>query len=85
MKVWIVKDFEDTIVDIFKTKEGAYSYMCAEMERWRDEHPREFTLSDYKNSKKQLDNEYKANIGGMHTWLLDNGFYLKAGQYNVKE
>ena len=89
MKVWIVKDYEDTIVDIFKTRDGAYNYLLSELDRWNDEFPEEFDDFNYGCCKQVLFSDYveqKQELrAGLVQSIYDSGFYLRAKEYEVKE
>ena len=86
MTVWIVRNYEDELVDIFKTKEGAYSYLEAELERWNDEFPTDFDDFTYGCCKEILFNSYIDQRKILYAGLSnDDGFYLEAYEFEVKE
>lgn len=87
MKIWIVKDYEEQIVDIFKTKEGAYAYLEAELERWNTEFPNNFNNFTYGCCKEVLFHDYVDQMRVLRAGLPNNdeGFYLKAIEFEAKE
>lgn len=86
MRVWIIKDFENEIVDIFKTKEGAYSYLQAELARWNDEFPTDFDDFTYGCCKEVLFHDYIDQKNVLRAGLPndDRGFYLEAYDFEIK-
>jgi hypothetical protein len=86
MTVWIVKDFENEIVDIFKTKEGAYSYLSAELARWNDEFPTDFDDFTYNYCKEALFHDYIDQKNVLRAGLPNDecGFYLEAYDFEIK-
>lgn len=86
MTVWIVKDFENEIVDMFKTKEGAYSYLSAELARWNDEFPTDFDDFTYGCCKEVLFHDYMEQKNVLRAGYRndDRGFYLEAYECEVK-
>ena len=87
MTVWIVKDYEDQIVDVFKTKEGVYSYLESVLAEWNDEYPNDFDNFTYGCCKEVLFRDYIDQLKVLRAGLPndDTGFYLKAIEFEVKE
>ena len=86
MRIWIVRNYEDELVDIFKTREGAYSYLSAELVRWNDEFPTDFDDFTYDRCKEILFNGYIDQRKILYAGLPnDDGFYLEAYEFEVKE
>lgn len=86
MTVWIVKDFEDQIVDVFKNVDGAVNYLMSEVERWHDEFPKDIDKSLLMGMRELILHEYVNGSSVIHAGFSDDeNFYLRAIQFDVKE
>ena len=86
MTVWIVKNFEDQIVDVFKNVDSAVNYLMSEVERWHDEFPEDIDKSLLMGMRELILNEYVNESRVIHAGFPDDeNFYLRAIQFDVKE
>lgn len=85
MDVWIVKDHEDQIVDVFKTAEGACAYLMAELQRWHDEYPNDFDNYFLQVCRGIVLEDFVREQSVIRAGIPDENFWLRAIKFEVKE
>lgn len=82
MSIWVVYDIENTLVSLFKTPEGAYSYMMAEADRWAEEYSG-ISESQALIYKQKLARDFKKETSDFSIGDFDSLFYLFARKTEV--